>query len=84
MLRKELAGKGIHHERQVLNQIEEENVKRSKNLRNSLISSKVLSGNVASSQYLNLGAHNAEDINFYKEKNKELDERVEKHIKVNK
>lgn len=42
MLRRELDGKGIEHDRKVLNLLEEENAKRSKNLlKNSTFSSKL-------------------------------------------
>ncbi len=68
MLRRELEGKGIQYDRKVLNQLEEENLKRSKHLlRNSAFSSKL--GNISSNLLIK---DNIEDVNFYKEKNKEL------------
>ena len=66
MLRKELEGKGVQYDRKVLNKIEEENLKRSKNLlKNSSFSSKI---NGLESQFLMKDKN--EDIHFYKDKNK--------------
>ena len=69
MLRRQLEGKGLQYDQNILNHLAEENKKRSQHLlKNSTFSSK-LSSNM-------LVKDGIQDVHFYKDKNKELEERV--------